>query len=520
MIANIAAATTSPVLSGKAYDQHVELHWDTNHNKDAIYKIYVSVSEKAWQLRHTTQATRILDFVGELGSNLSLKYKLTQVQSDNEVELGKISLNTHTFSDDELLEMVQAYTYRYFWPNDNTATGWAKERIPNGDGDIVTSGGTGFGILALITGAERGWATREQTVKQLLRLTDSLKTAETFHGMWAHWYKNSEVFHFSQYDDGGDIVESAFLIQGLLTARQYFSQDNQAEKRLRTEITQLWQNMEWDWYTRYELGEAENVLTWHWSKNHGWKMDHRIHGYNEALIVYILAAASPTHSVAAEVYHQGWAAGETGHKTFENGKEFYGYPLPLGPSKELGGPLFFAHYSYLALDPRGLQDRYADYWQQNKNHSLINRAYAIENSKKWQGYGENFWGITAGDMLPDGYMAHSPGERDTGTINPTAALSSIPYTPKESIKVLRNLYYQHGKEAFGMMGFYDAINFSVSDNAEQQVRKTYLAIDQGPIVAMIENYRSGLLWKYFMRDPDIQRGLAKLEFTVDTKLAQ
>lgn len=520
MIANVAAATPSPVLNGKAYDQHVELHWDKNHKKDATYKIYVSVSGKAWQLRHTTQATGILDFVGELGSNLSLKYKLTQVQSDNEVELGKISLHTHTFSDDELLEMVQAYTYRYFWPNDNTVTGWAKERIPNGDGDIVTSGGTGFGILALITGVERGWATREQTVKQLLRLTDSLKTVETFHGMWAHWYKNSEVFHFSQYDDGGDIVESAFLIQGLLTARQYFSQDNQAEKRLRTEITLLWQDMQWDWYTRYELGEAENVLTWHWSKNHGWKMDHRIRGYNEALIVYILAAASPTHSIKPEVYHQGWAAGETGHNTFKNGKEFYGYPLPLGPSKELGGPLFFAHYSYLALDPRGLQDRYADYWQQNKNHSLINRAYAIENSKNWKGYGEDFWGITAGDMLPDGYMAHSPGERDTGTINPTAALSSMPYTPKESIKVLRNLYYQHGKEAFGMMGFYDAINLSLSDDAKQQVRKTYLAIDQGPIVAMIENYRSGLLWKHFMRDPDVQRGLTKLGFTVDTQLAR
>ncbi|WJG08969.1 glucoamylase family protein [Aliiglaciecola sp. LCG003] len=519
MFSNTSSAAEVPVLNGQAYDQHVELHWDKAQKQDATYNIYVSVAGQKWQLRHTTQATALLDFVGELGSDLSLKYKLTLQQGDDEVELAEISLATHTFTDDELLEMVQAYTFRYFWPDDETATGWAKERIPNGDGNIVTSGGTGFGILALITGAERGWASRERIVKQLLRLTESLKQAETFHGMWAHWYRDGEVFHFSKYDDGGDIVESAFLIQGLLTARQYFANDNDAEKQLRADITQLWESMQWDWYTRYELGTPEKVLTWHWSKKHGWKMDHHIRGYNEALIVYILAASSPTHSIDADVYHQGWAAGEPGHQTFENGQGFYANQLPLGPAKELGGPLFFAHYSYLGLDPRGLSDRYADYWQQNKNHALINRAYAIDNPKGWTGYGEDFWGITAGDMLPDGYSAHAPGERDQGTINPTGALSSMPYTPKESLKVLRNLYYKHGKEAFGMMGFYDAVNLSVSDDPKKQVRKTYLAIDQGPIVAMIENYRSGLLWKHFMQDKDVQRGLAKLGFTVDSNSA-
>lgn len=511
---NSALANATAGLTGQAYDQHVELHWDEQNNEAAVYKLYVSVAGGAWQLRLTTEETSTLDFIGELGSNLSLQYKLTRLQDNKEIELDQINLSTRQFTDEELLEMVQAYTFRYFWQQDDTNEGWAEERIPNNDGDIVTSGGTGFGVLALITGAERGWASREAVVSRLLSLTRSLQTVETFHGMWAHWYKDGKVFHFSKYDDGGDIVESAFLIQGLLTARQYFSEDNHAEKQLRNDITQLWNNMQWDWYTRYEKGTGEKVLTWHWSKKYGWKMNHRIRGYNEALIVYVLAASSPTYSINADVYHEGWAAGDSGHNTFKNGKEFYGYTLPLGPAKELGGPLFFAHYSYLALDPRGLQDRYANYWQQNQNHSLINRAYAIDNPKNWQGFGDDFWGITAGDMLPKGYMAHSPG-KSRGTINPTAALSSMPYTPQESIEVLKNLYYQHGKQAFDMMGFYDAINLSVSKNAKKQVRKTYLAIDQGPIVAMIENYRSGLLWKYFMRDQDVQRGLTKLGFTID-----
>ncbi|TQV86331.1 beta-glucosidase [Exilibacterium tricleocarpae] len=503
-----------PPLQAQGYDRHVELRWQGLHQPGLQYQLAVSVNGGNWQHRITTTAASALDFVGELGRNLTLRYKLVAVKDGVERELARARAETRDFSDAELLEMVQRYTFRYFWDHADPASGWAREREPNEkDGDIITSGGTGFGVMAVIVGAERGWITRAEAVQRLLKLTRSLREFERFHGMWAHWYHagSRQVFHFSRYDDGGDIVESAFMAQGLLTARQYFDGDTAPEQQLRREITALWREMEWDWYTK-----GENVLYWHWSKSHAWRMNHPIRGYNEALIVYVLAAASPTHPIAAPVYHEGWAGWD--NKTFRNYRDYYGMVLPLGPADQMGGPLFFAHYSFLGLNPKGLRDRYADYWQQNYRHTRINRAYCIDNPYGWSGYGENFWGLTAGDKVPSGYAAHAPGFlRDQGTITPTAALSSMPYTPAASMQVLKNLYFNHGKTLFGPMGFYDGINLSVSDKPAEQVRKTYLAIDQGPIVVMLENHRSGLLWKYFMRDPDVRAGLQKLDFKIDGK---
>ncbi len=487
----------------------MELSWEDIYQAGKQYQLYASVSGGKWLPRAVVTSDSAIDFTGDLGRNLQLKYRLTE--KDSSKVLATASASTRDFSDEELLEMVQKYTFRYFWDYADQNSGWARERTPNmKNGDIITSGGTGFGIASVIAGAERGWISRDQAVDRMLKLTKSLTEFERFHGMWAHWYDadSQEVFHFSEFDDGGDTVESAFMAQGLLTARQYFDGNTAKEKQLRKEITQLWESMEWDWYTK-----GENVIYWHWSKNHGWKMNHPIKGYNEALIVYVLAASSPTHAISDTAYHKGWAGWDV--PTFRNYEDYYGMVLPLGNREHKGGPLFFAHYSFMGLDPRGLRDRYANYWQQNKRHTLINRAYCLDNPYGWEGYGEDFWGLTAGDNVPSGYTAHAPGfQRDHGTITPTAALSSMPYTPKESIQVLKNLYYNHGKELFGEMGFYDGINLSVSDKPEEQVRKTYLAIDQGPIVGMIENYRSGLLWDHFMRDPDVRRGLNKLGFTV------
>lgn len=502
-------------FSGEAYDQHVELNWSDQDIKDGCFLVKVSINGGDWIIRAKTSKSSLLDFVGEFGNNLDLSYRLYRVTQDEETLLDEIPLKTRPFSDDELVEMIQKYSFRYFWAFADEKSGWAFERTPNRDKDVITSGGTGFGIMAIITGAERGWISREDALERLLKITASLQKLETFHGMWAHWYRagTGEVFHFSKYDDGGDIVESALMAQGLLTARQYFDENTEDETRLRTEITTLWQKMEWDWYT-----QGENVLYWHWSKTYGWKINQKITGYSEALIAYVLAASSPTHGISEKVYHQGWAGKNDGY--FINNNIYYGLKLPLGNKQDLGGPLFFSHYSFLGLDPRGLSDRYADYWQQNHNHALISRAYSVDNPKGWKGYGEGFWGLTAGDMVPKGYMAHSPGERDLGTINPTGALSSMPYVPVQSLAVLKTLYYKHGKDLFGPMGFYDGINLSVSDDPTKQVIKSYLAIDQGPIIVMLENYRSGLLWKYFMKDPDVRQGLAKLGFTIDGQKIQ
>lgn len=510
MVMLSACTSATSVISADGYDRHVELNWDSVYSPDKTYVVKASIDGGDWVERAVTSGDGYLDYVGDQGRNLTVDYKLFEQRENGLFEVGETTAETRDFSDEELIDMVQKYTFRYFWDNAHQETGWAYERIPNPkDGDIITSGGTGFGIMSVIVGAERGWITRDQAVKRMETLVSSLEALETFHGMWAHWYDASteEVFHFSKYDDGGDIVESAFMAQGLLAARQYFNAESTEEAALRERITGLWQAMEWDWYT-----QGENVLYWHWSKEHGWKMDHPIHGYNEALIVYVLAASSPTHAIDPAVYHEGWASWDS--PTFGNYNDYYGMALPLGNKKHMGGPLFFAHYSFLGLDPRNLRDSYANYWEQNKRHTLINRAYCIDNPLGWEGYGEDFWGLTAGDRVPAGYAAHAPGfRRDEGTITVTAALSSLPYTPEESMEVLKNLYYNHGKELFGTMGFYDGINLSVSDDPKEQVRKTYLAIDQGPIVAMLENYRTGLLWEYFMRDEDVQKGLKRLGFS-------
>lgn len=398
-------------------------------------------------------------------------------------------------TDDELLTKIQQQTFRYFWDFGHPYSGLTRER--NTSGDIVTTGGSGFGIMALIVGIERGFITRTEGTDRLETILNFLEQADCFHGAWSHWMNGTtgETIPFSEKDNGGDLVETAYLIQGLLTFRQYLDPGNPDENQLISRINQLWENVEWDWYTR-----NEQVLYWHWSEDYLWEMNHKIRGYNETLITYILAASSSTHDIEASVYHDGYAQ----NGAIVNGKEYYGYRLPLG--YDYGGPLFFAHYSFLGLDPRNLKDSYANYMEQNVNHSLINRAYCSDNPKDWVGYSEVSWGLTASDNH-QGYSAHSP-TNDLGVITPTAAISSIPYTPEQSLDAIHHFYYILGDKLWGEYGFYDAFNATEAWWAD-----SYLAIDQGPIVIMIENYRSALLWDLFMSCPEVQSGLTKLGFT-------
>jgi len=395
----------------------------------------------------------------------------------------------------EYLNTVQEKTFRYFWDFAHPMSGLIPERTatPN----IVTSGGTGFGISALVVGVYRQWITRPQAVERLLKMVKFLAQADRFHGAWSHWLdgRTGKVVPFSQFDDGGDLVETAYLVNGLLVARAYFDQKNPQETELRRRITLLWESVEWDWYVR------NGKLHWHWSPNHGWKMNMPIAGYNECLITYILAAGSPSHPVDRQVYNNSWKTHEAWH--FINGKEYFGYKLPLG--FELGGPLFFAHYTYLSLDPRLMEDEHANYWQLVVNHTLINRAYCLEKAPKEFGYSEENWGLTASDNHLF-YGAHQPTE-DNGTISPTAALSSFAYTPFYSMQVLKHLYRRQGNRLFGEYGFFDAYNLSKNWYSNQ-----YLAIDQGPIVIMIENYRSGLVWQLGRQIAELQTGLQKLGF--------
>jgi hypothetical protein len=404
-------------------------------------------------------------------------------------------------SDSALLELVQKQTFRYFWDFAHPVSGMARERSNvafDYGNEVVTTGGTGFGIMSVIVATERKWITRDTAARFLLKMVKFLWNADAFHGVFPHWMNGAtgKVIRFSRKDDGADLVETSYLLQGLLCARQYFNGTNNTERELRNRIGWIWGETEWNWFTK----GGEEVLYWHWSPNNDWAMNFPLRGYNETLITYILAASADRYPVQSSVYHRGWAQSNF----FKNGKSFYNIKLPLG--FDYGGPLFFTHYSFLGLDPRGLKDQYADYWEQNKNHTLINHAYCVDNPKHWKGYGEDCWGLTASDN-PWGYGAHSPTE-DLGVITPTAALSAFPYTPEYSMKALKHFYYDLGDKIWGEYGFVDSF-----DESQNWYAKSYLAIDQGPIVVMIENYRTGLLWKLFMSCPEIQNGLTRLGFT-------
>ncbi|MCF8371370.1 MAG: beta-glucosidase [Bacteroidales bacterium] len=399
-----------------------------------------------------------------------------------------------TLSTDELLDLVQEKTFRYFWDFAEPVSGWARERSQ--DLETLTSGGTGFGISCFPVAVNRGWISRDQAIQQLNKIMSFLENASSYHGAFAHWYDNTgKTKNFSAQDNGGDIVETAFLIQGLLINRQYFSGDNEEEKNLRDRITTIWENVEWDWYT-----QGKKSLTWHWSAYQGFVINQPIGGWNEALIVYVLAAASPTHTIDKETYDNGWAR----NGAMKNNATYYGHILPLG--EPMGGPLFLSQYSFIGIDPRELEDQYANYFDQNRAHSLINYEYCKANPKGYKGYSENCWGLTASDDI-NGYAAHSP-TNDLGVITPTAALSAFPYTPEESTKALEHFYYTLHDKLWGPYGFYDAFSEHFNWTADG-----YLAIDQGPIVAMIENYRTQLLWSLFMSDQEIKNGLDKLGFT-------
>ena len=400
--------------------------------------------------------------------------------------------------DDALLEALQKQTFRFFWEGAEPVSGLARDRNRQaGDtaDNLVAVGGAGFGLMALVVAVTRGWVSRAHAVERLSRMLDALERATRHHGVYPHFLDGvcGATIPFGPLDDGGDLVETSFLVMGLLTARRYF--DRPEETALRDRITRLWRDVEWDWHVQ----PGQRVLTWHWSPRHGFKMNHAIRGWNECLITYVLAAAAPTHSIAPEIYRDGFCGGPD----YRNGAAYQGITLPLGP--RLGGPLFFAHYSFCGLDPNGLSDRHADYWEQNVAHTRTNLAYCTANPGGFAGYSAQCWGLTASDD-PSGYDAHAPNN-DNGTISPTAALSSFPYAPRDAMRALRHFLNTYGDKIWGRYGFTDAFNPSRGWFAD-----TFLAIDQAPIILMIENYRSGLLWRLFMSVPEVRHGLARLGF--------
>ena len=412
-------------------------------------------------------------------------------------------------TDTALFNLVQRQSFQYFYNGAEPVSGLARERFhsdniyPQNDKHIVTSGGAGFGVMALLVGIERGFITKEQGRNQLEKIVSFLERADRFHGAWPHWWngETGKVKPFGKNDDGGDLVETSFMLQGILCVRQYYQHGTMEEKALAARADKLWKEVEFDWFRN-----GQNILYWHWSPGKGWIMNFPVKGYNECLIMYILAASSPTHGVPAEVYHEGWA--QNGKIVQQSIYKSDTLQLFYQGNPPNGGPLFWAHYSYLGLDPRGLKDSYADYGKEVTAQAKINYQWCVDNPKQFKGYGKNNWGLTASYSVK-GYAAHAPSMKDDlGVISPTAALSSFPYTPQQSMAAMKHWFTNLKDKTWGEFGFYDA--FSETDN---WFPKRYLAIDQGPIVVMMENYRSNLLWNLFMSCPEIKIGLKKLGFT-------
>jgi exo beta-1,2-glucooligosaccharide sophorohydrolase (non-reducing end) len=515
-----ASLPTPQKVTATGYDRHVDVRWDPV--RDAAldrYVIYRALDGKDFrpigiQIPGTQ---RFSDFLGKSG--VTAQYKVAAMDRHyRQSQLSNpVSASTRELSDDELLTMLQEACFRYYWEGADPHSGMTRENIP-GDERMVATGASGFGIMALVTGASRQFITREEGVDRLIKIATFLETAQRYHGAWSHYMDGNTgktMPVFGTFDNGGDLVETSFLMQGLLAARQYFHGTTEKEQSLYSRITQLWETVEWDWYRETR---QSNFLYWHWSPQWAWQIHHPLIGFNEVMITYLLAIASPTHGVPADLYYSGWAGqSETAVRYrggwssavdgdhYGNGHTYFGTKLDVGVGT--GGPLFFTHYSYMGFDPHRLHDRYtSSYFDNNRNLALVNLGYSIANPKHFAGYGPNAWGLTASDG-PMGYLPHAPDNgSDDGTLTLTGALASFPYTPDASLAAFRHFYRDLGDRLWDIYGPRDAFN-----PGQNWVSNIYMGLNQAPITVMIENYRTGLVWKSFMANPEIGVMLQKLE---------
>ena len=496
---------TSPQnLKAVGYERHVDLSWTppTGSNPPIRYVVYRASDGKNFRPIgiQVTGATRYTDFLGQPGRSAS--YKVTSSDRDYRESLPSsvATASTRPMTDEELLTMLQEECFRYYWEMAGPHSGMTRENVPGND-RIVATGASGFGIMALVAGVNRGFITRAQGIERLTQIVNFLEKAPRYHGVWSHFMDDAtgaSLPVFDMFDNAGDLVETGFLMEGLLTARQYFNGTSQAEKSLFQRISRLWETVEWDWYRRSPQGDA---LYWHWSPEWSWVIGHRIDGFNETMVIYLLSIASPTHAVPASLYYSGWVNPPSDH--YANGNSYFGIKLDVG--FDTGGPLFFAHYSYMGFDPHALTDRYTNYFENNRNIALINRAYCVANPGHHKGYGAEDWGLTASDG-PSGYVPHAPDANDdTGTMTPTGALASFPYTPEASMAAFKHFYRDLGDRLWDVYGPRDAFNLD-----QDWFAPIYMGLNQAPILVMIENHRSGLIWKLFMSNPEIGPLLEKI----------
>ena len=516
----VAQSLSAPKITElEAFERHIDLRFNPICDPAVdYYCVYACENGKDWEKIGIAPrwADRYTDFIGTTDTGRS--YRISAVDfSGNESRLSNpvSGRTTGEMTDEQLMDMVQKAQFRFYWEANDPHSGLSLENTPGHDYMIAT-GASGFGVMALLVGVERGFISRGEAVERFLRITDFLTRAEKHHGAFSHFMDGrtgKTVPFFGPLDNGGDLVETSFLVQGLLAARQYFDKNDDREITIRERIDAIWEGIEWDWYKQFP---DSPFLYWHWSPDKDWTINHRLIGWNETMITYLLAIMSPTHAIAPEMYYSGWASSSEyaqsyriawserpEGKDYYNGNTFFGVKLDVGVSN--GGPLFFTHYSFLGFDPHALTDRWTNYFENNRNIAEINLRYCTVNPQGYAGYADDFWGLTACDGAWS-YHAHEPvAHQDDGTVAPTGALASMPYTPEASIKAMRKMYREYGRYLWGPFGFYDAYNPTIN-----WVSPIYMGLNQGPSIVMMENYRTGKIWRYFMSHPDVQAGLEKL----------
>lgn len=504
-----AAPPTPRGVQAKGYERHIDISWNPVDDVNlAQYVIYRSVGGAAFQAIGVQRAgvNRYCDYTGN--DHMLASYRVTARTSSlrESQPSAEATASTHPMTDDELLTMVQEASFRYYWEADEPHSGMTRENTPGND-DIVAVGASGFGVMAVVVGAQRGFITRQDAIERLLRITGFLETADRYHGAWPHFLSGStgrRLPVFDMYDNGADLVETSFLLEGLLTARQYFKADSASGRELYDRITNLWEGVDWDWFRATPKRDA---LYWHWSPEYSFYIANRLTGWNEVMITYLEAIASPTHGIPPGDYYSGWVGEGIGNH-YANSGVYYGITLPVGQGT--GGPLFFTDYSFMGFDPRGHHDRFADYFDNNRSQALINQQYCIHNPHQWKGYGADTWGLTAVDG-PEGYVPYEPTfDLDDGTIAPTGAISAFAYTPQQSMAALKHFYRDLGAQVWSIYGFRDAFNLQ-----ENWYSGITMGLNQAPMAVMIENYRTDLIWRNFMANPEVEPMLQKIGFLPD-----
>lgn len=501
-------------LTATGYERHVLLQWRPVADRDvAQYVVSRSLNGGPWKPVGVQRAgaTRYVDWIGDPHARAAYRVTARTSALAESAASGEAAAATHPMSDDELLTMVEDASFHYYWDSAEPVSGMALESQPGND-DMIALGASGFGVMATIVAADRGFVPRDAAVQRMLKITRFLERADRFHGAWAHFISGRTghvIPLFQIYDDGADLVETSFMMQGLLAARGYYTRNTPEERELRARITRLWQGVDWDWFRATEKRDA---LYWHWSPDYGWYIHFRLEGWNEVMITYLLAAASPTHPVPPSIYSTGY----TGHEGYGTPRTYFGitttqsYVPPTATSPGSTGPLFFTHYSYMGYDPRGVRDRFSNYFKSNRALARISQAYSVANPHKFKGYSADSWGLTAVDGPDDNYHEYKPFLEDDGTIAPTGAVASYAYTPAASLAAIKHWYRDMGQQMWGIYGFPDAFN-------EQQdwYSGIYMGLNQAPQTVMIENGRTGLVWRSFMANPEMRAMQRKIGLTPD-----